>query len=99
VEKTTGKYENYAQARSFEKALQSIVDHIAARYAPGTRLRAQGIHAFNLKGADLLRERMSQVFQCAWLPTSSIAPVLGAHTGPSLVGIAFAPLDRFPEIP
>ena len=42
---------------------------------------------------------MSERFACTWLPASSIAPVLGAHTGPTLVGVAYAPLADFPELP
>lgn len=99
VEKVEGKYANYAQARSFEKAIYAIADHIAAQYAQGIALRAQIMHAFNPNGAELLRSRMDEMFKCTWLPMAPIAPVLGAHTGPSLVGIVYAPLDQFPELP
>jgi len=99
VEKVEGKYANYAQARSFEKAIRGIAEHIAAQYAQGIALRAQIMHALNPQGAELLRARMDEMFKCTWLPVTSIAPVLGAHTGPSLVGIAYAPLDQFPEVP
>ena len=33
------------------------------------------------------------------LPSGPIAPVLGAHTGPGLVGICAAPLKVFADIP
>jgi hypothetical protein len=46
-----------------------------------------------------LQEQLEGRFDCAWLPVSSIAPVLGAHTGPSLVGAAYAPLADFPDLP
>lgn len=99
VEKVNGKYAQYGQARSFEKAVQRIAEHIATQYKPGTALRAQVMHAFNPEGAQLLREKIDELFKCSWLPVGPIAPVLGAHTGPSMVGAAFAPLDAFPEIP
>ena len=98
VEKVHGTYANYAQVRSFEKALHGIAEHIAAQYAQGIALRAQIMHAFNPQGAELLRAHMDEMFKCTWLPVSPIAPVLGAHTGPSLVGIAYAPLDQYPEL-
>jgi len=99
VEKVNGKYAQYGQARSFEKAVAKIVEHIAAQYKPGTALRAQVMHAFNPEGAQLLHQKIDELFKCSWLPVGPIAPVLGAHTGPSMVGAAFAPLDAFPEIP
>ena len=99
VEKQEGKYINLAQARTLEKATLKIVDQIALTYKHGTELRAHVMHGHNASGAQLLRERMDQVFKCTWLPTSSIAPVLGAHTGPGLVGIAYAPLAALPEMP
>ncbi|MBI5302082.1 MAG: DegV family protein [Chloroflexi bacterium] len=99
VEKVLGKYAQYGQARSFEKAILKLADHIASQYKPGIALRAQIMHAFNPDGAQFLRQRMDELFKCTWLPVGPIAPVLGAHTGPSLVGIAYAPLDAFPEIP
>jgi len=99
VEKQEGKYINLAQARTLEKATLKIVDQIALTYKHGTELRAHVMHGHNASGAQLLRERLDQVFKCTWLPTSSIAPVLGAHTGPGLVGIAYAPLAALPEMP
>ncbi len=99
VEKVNGKYAQYGQARSFEKAVAKIAEHIATQYKPGTALRAQVMHAFNPEGAQLLRQKIDELFKCSWLPVGPIAPVLGAHTGPSMVGAAFAPLDAFPEIP
>ena len=99
VEKELGKYATLGQARTLEKATLKIADHIALTHPHGTALRAQVMHGHNAAGAALLRERMDQLFRCTWLPTSSIAPVLGAHTGPGLVGIAYAPLAALPEMP
>lgn len=99
VEKTEGKYATLAQTRTLEKAIQKIPEHIATLYAEGTSLRAQVMHAFNPTGAALLREKMDALFKCHWLPLGAIAPVLGAHTGPSLVGVAYAPTAQYPELP
>lgn len=99
VEKVQGKYAQYGQARSFEKAIAKIAEHVTTQYAAGTALRTQVMHAFNPDGAQLLHQHMDKLFKCTWLPVGPVAPVLGAHTGPSLVGVAFAPLDAFPEIP
>jgi DegV family protein with EDD domain len=99
VEKVGGTYAQRGQARSLNKAILQLADVIAAQYPEGSALRVQVMHGNNLEGATLLRESMDQRFACTWLPISSIAPVLGAHTGPGLVGIVYAPADQFPSLP
>lgn len=99
VEKVEGKYASIGQARTLEKALRKIPEHIATIYPRGTALRAQVMHAFNPEGAAILRESMDALFKCNWLPVGPIAPVLGAHTGPSLAGIAYAPAADYPALP
>jgi len=75
-----------------------LVDVIAKQYAAGSKLRLQVLHAFNLEGAQLLQEELKQRFECVWLPLGNISLVLGAHTGPSMVGVAYAPFDAYPEL-
>ena len=99
VEKERGTYVNLGQGRTLNKAILKIADHVAAMHPHGTALRVQVMHGHNADGAAMLRERMDQLFKCTWLPTSSIAPVLGAHTGPGLVGLVYAPESALPEIP
>jgi fatty acid-binding protein DegV len=57
------------------------------------------MHGDNPEGAALLREKLSELFKCTWLPTGPIAPVLGAHTGAGLVGVAFGALAAYADIP
>ncbi len=99
VEKVEGKYASIGQARTLEKAIRKIPEHIATLVPQGTALRAQVMHAFNPDGAAILRESMDALFKCQWLPIGPIAPVLGAHTGPSLVGVAYARADDYPTLP
>lgn len=99
VSKQDGKYFQRGQARSFNRALAKLVSIAAEDHAPGTSLRVQVMHANNPEGAEQLREMMDREFRCDWLPTSSIAPVLGAHTGPGLVGVAYAAQAKFPKLP
>ena len=99
VEKEHGTYVQRGQARTLDKAILKIADCVMEHFAPGTAMRFQVLHGHNASGAALLRQRLEQLFNCTFLPTGSIAPVLGAHTGPGLVGLAFAPLSAFPEMP
>lgn len=97
VEKERGTYAQRGSARTLRAAIVRIADMVAEQYAPGSRLRVQVLHAANPEGAALLRERFDALFSCDWLPTGPIAPVLGAHTGPGLVGAAYAPVAALGE--
>jgi DegV family protein with EDD domain len=99
VEKVNGTYVQLGQARSFQAALKGLVDRMAHWHLPGSAVRAQVLHAHNPQGAAALREWVDQRFQCTWLPTGPMSLVLGAHTGPSMVGIAFAPQAAFADVP
>jgi DegV family protein with EDD domain len=99
VEKVSGTYVQLGQERSFRRAVRGLVDRIADRYAPGSALRVQVLHAQNPKGAAMLHDLVDQRFDCTWLPVGPLSLVLGAHTGPSMVGIAYAPAAAFADIP
>jgi DegV family protein with EDD domain len=99
VEKIGGTYVQLGQQRTFKRAVASLVDRMAAEHQPGSRLRVQVLHALNPEGAAMLRELVDQRFDCTWLPVGSMSLVLGAHTGPSMVGVAYAPLQAFNEVP
>jgi len=99
VEKEKGVYVQRGQARTLEHAILKIADTVAHQYAPGTALRMQPLHGANPEGALLLKKKLEQLFKCTWLPTGPIAPVLGAHTGPGLVGLVYAPQAVFADLP
>jgi DegV family protein with EDD domain len=99
VEKLNGTYVQLGQVRSFKAAVQGLADRIAQQYAPGSALRVQVLHSQNPQGAAMLREFIDQRFDCSWLPGGTLSLVLGAHTGPSMVGVAYAPMSAFAEVP
>lgn len=99
VSKQDGKYYVRGQKRTFARALAALADVIAEDHPDGTPLRVQVAHAKNPEGAEQLREVIDRRFKCQWLPTCAIAPVLGAHTGPGLVGVVYAALEQFPALP
>lgn len=99
VEKVEGKYVQCGMERTLKRATLSLVDVIARKHAPGSAMRVQVLHGHNPEGAALLHDRLDETFACTWLPTSSIAPVLGAHTGPGLVGAAYGPQAVFADVP
>jgi DegV family protein with EDD domain len=99
VETEGGTYVQMGRARTFKRALQGLADLIARKHPPGSALQVQVMHASNPEGAEMLREILDRVFECSWLPVGQMSLVLGAHTGPSMVGVAFAPRDVFAEVP
>jgi len=99
VEKEGGTYSQHGQVRSFKGAVKGLVNIIAQQHAPGTALQVQVLYSYNPEGAAMLREMIDQRFECTWLPMGPMSLVLGAHTGPSMVGVAYAPLAAFADIP
>ena len=99
VEKVNGTYVQLGQARTFKRAVKGLVDLIAKQHAPGSALRVQVLYSNNPQGGEMLREQLDQRFECTWLPIGPMSLVLGAHTGPSMVGVAYAPLATFANMP
>jgi len=98
VEKVGGTYEQLGHARAFKGAIRGVVRTIERQHAPGSKLRVQVLHAFDPEGGAALKDLVGQRFDCQWLPFGSMSLVLGAHTGPSMVGVAFAAPSAFDEI-
>jgi DegV family protein with EDD domain len=99
VEKVNGTYVQLGQARSFKRAVVGLVDLIAERHSPGSALRTQVLYSHNPEGATMLRDEVDRRFDCTWLPLGPMSLVLGAHTGPSMVGVGAAPQSVFDEVP
>jgi fatty acid kinase fatty acid binding subunit len=99
VEKVGGTYAQQGQARSFKGAIKGLVNLVAKQHAPGSALRVQVLHSFNPEGAEMLRQQIDQRFDCTWLPAGLLSLVLGAHTGPSMIGVAYAPAATFADVP
>lgn len=99
VEKVNGTYVSLGQTRSFDRALRGLVDLMLAEHPEGSALRVQVLHASNPEGAERLRTLIDARFDCTWMPVGPMSLVLGAHTGPSMVGVAYGPESIFEEVP
>jgi DegV family protein with EDD domain len=99
VEKVNGTYVQKGQARTFKGAVRGLVDQMLLIHAEGTELQVQVLHAFNPEGGAMLREMIEQRFKCHWLPMGPMSLVLGAHTGRSMVGVAYAALSALAGLP
>jgi len=99
VEKVNGTYVQLGRARTFKNAVNGLVNLMTRQHAPGSALRVQVLHSHNPEGAAMLRELVDQRFDCTWLPIGPMSLVLGAHTGPSMVGVAYASPAAFEAMP
>jgi len=99
VENERGTYVQMGQARTFAAAMRGLAE-LPSKWVPkGSALRAQVAHACNPEAAEELRQAVSRVFDCTWRATGRLSMVLGAHTGPTMVGLVIAPLAAFADIP
>ena len=99
VEKVGGTYQQLGQMRTFKRAVSGLVDLMAKQHAPGSALRVQVLYSYNPEGAELLRQQVDERFDCTGRQIGPMSLVLGAHTGPSMVGVAYAPLEAFADMP
>ncbi len=99
VENERGTYVQMGQARSFAAAIRGLAQ-LPAKFMPrGSAVRAQVAHASNPEAADELRQAAAKLFDGTWRATGRLSMVLGAHTGPSMVGLVMAPLAAFSDVP
>jgi len=97
VEKKEGKYAQAGQHITMKRAINAMSDQVEKWYGEAASIRLQLLHGHNPAGLEMLKERMSSKFEITWLPPMPIAAVLGAHTGPSMVGMAVGPASLFAD--
>ena len=93
---THGHVEVLARPRTKAKATHFILGQMA-RQVDSHRLHAAVLHADAPEEAEALRQRIAQQFDCAELYVAEFTPVMGAHTGPGLLGVAFYAEDGTPD--
>jgi len=93
VNREDGKYDAVAKPRTFTKALSEIASYLAEVYEGRGPLWVCVMHGDNEPAATtlatLLRERLSM----GRFELLRVSPVLGVHTGPSVVGACACPLS------
>jgi len=79
--------------RSRRLALQRMLDLTGARVGP-VPVRASVFHADAIEEAKWLAQEVKRRLECVEFFISEFTPVMGAHSGPGTVGIAFCLEDR-----
>jgi len=75
-------------ARTNPGAIKCIIKIMEQKVAKGP-LHVAVMHADALDKAEALRNLISSQFDCAELFITEFTPVMGAHTGPGVIGAAF----------
>ncbi len=77
-----------AKPRTTVRAVQIMLDEMEKRV--GSRpVHVAVLHADAPEGADELRKRVEARFNCIEIFTCAFTPVMGVHTGPGVIGLAF----------
>ncbi len=93
VDKETGTYIAPGKARSLPKALALIADMVRDRIGAGKKVWAHVLHGQARTEAEQLEALLRERLDCAFLSIGRVAPVLGVHTGPAIIGVAYAPYE------
>lgn len=88
VELSQGEATLIARPRSGPKAMERLLAIVSER-AGGSPAHVNIMHANALEKAHLLREEALRSMNCREIFISEFTPVMGAHTGPGLLGIAY----------
>ena len=83
-----GHVDVFAKPRTKAKAIRIMLDQIDEQ-AQGRPIHAAILQAGVLEEAEALRSEVAERFDCGELYVTALTPVMGAHTGPGVLGIAF----------
>ncbi|MHC1784452.1 MAG: DegV family protein [Anaerolineaceae bacterium] len=92
LELKDGKIEAIERVRTTSKAVDRLLDLLVERVGNRTPIRIAGLHANAPEEVLVMTERARNRFNVSDLSeviVSEISPVLGTHTGPGTLGLAF----------
>ena len=88
VELSQGEATLIARPRSNAKAMEKLLTIVSER-TEGKPSHVNVMHANALERAQVLHDQALQSMDCREIFISEFTPVMGAHTGPGLIGIAY----------
>lgn len=88
LELSRGQVRNVGRPRTASRATTRMLELMRQRVGSGA-VHATVMHADAEAEAVRLRHRVDSEFECRDLFLSEFSPVMGAHTGPGLLGVAF----------
>ncbi len=89
-----GTVKRLTQARSKRRAVDTMLRMMGERNPERRGIRALVMHADAPGEADAFRDEIASRFRCELLLVTQFTPVMGAHSGPGVVGVAFLVLEE-----
>ena len=83
-----GHVDVFAKPRTKPRAIRAMLRQMAS-LADDRPIHAAILHADVPEEAEALRRRVTEQFNCAELYVTPLTPVMGAHTGPGVLGVVF----------
>jgi DegV family protein with EDD domain len=77
------------RVRTMKRARERLLEHMARRIRRGAPLHAAVMHAEAREGAEELCQLVRSRFRPDELLVTEFTPVMGVHTGPGFLGLAF----------
>lgn len=90
---SNGEAHPVTNARTNPGAMKRILKLMGQKVVKGQPLHAAVMHADALDRAIAFRNQISSQFDCAQLFITEFTPVMGVHTGPGVIGVAFYSRD------
>jgi DegV family protein with EDD domain len=84
-----GLAHSVTNARTNVGAIKDLLKILEEKIVKGQPLHVAVMHAGALERAQELKDQISSRFECSELFITEFTPVMGVHTGPGLIGIAF----------
>jgi len=78
-----------ALPRTMKSAIDRMLKLMGSSAAKGQPLHVVVMHADALGEAITLKDRITSQFECREIFITEFTPVMGVHTGPGLIGVAF----------
>lgn len=97
VDHRDGKYNTLGKTRTLTQAMKTISDQLHATYTQ-TPLWVTILHGRFAPKAEALAEELAARLNVVRMETLRIAPVLGVHTGPGVVGAAAVPMSLVEDL-
>jgi DegV family protein with EDD domain len=89
LELRAGRIEPIERVRTQRKAFTRLLELLSERLSGKQPIRLGILDANNHEAAQYLREQVEKIFHPEEIMQNTVNPVIGAHTGPGTVGIAF----------
>lgn len=84
-----GEAHSVTNARTTSGAMRALLKVMEQKAAKGKPLHVAVMHAEALDRATALKNEISSRFECAELFITEFTPLMGVHTGPGVIGVAF----------